>query len=390
MATYINLDNKSKDLFTNFTEFNNFCNFMINYYSYKITREEASIKLIKDEEIYLNNENGFRDKLNKFKEIWKILKNYSTKYGCKDEMPIIDLDENKSIAYFLNDNGEIGKGMYIASAYQNFINLQNSFLNSSTDSFNKNSYFKNFIKNKIDIQEATKEEILNFENERIFIEIILENSKRNIFKEDNSINYMNYKQYIYDFDSIEKIFGEKLLSNKAYLNGHENLKFITYCFEGFRGNKSVILSDFINMYHQLELNIERKQNIYFYIKNNLEINNILKIYFSIQSIINYLTEEKKDEKEDLNKIIKELPDYMNVSNESIEFFENIEIKIEELLDVFSYFELLCFKPINDNLIYYKKEIDENAKINILKLFDEKKFCIITKISLASACRKLIS
>ncbi len=81
---------------------------------------------------------------------------------------------------------------------------------------------------------------------------------------------------------------------------------------------------------------------------------------------------------------------MKISNESFDFFKNIEIKIEELFDAFCYFELLCFKPIIDNLIYYKKEIDENKGKNILKSFDEKKFCIITKISLASACRKLIS
>ena len=57
----------------------------------------------------------------KFKEIWAKLKTFAIKFGCRDEMPPIDLDENKSIAHFLNDDGEICKGMYITAAYQNFI-----------------------------------------------------------------------------------------------------------------------------------------------------------------------------------------------------------------------------------------------------------------------------
>ena len=187
LTNYINFDNKLKDLFKYFPFFNDFCNFMINNYSYKITREEASKILIKDVEIYKNNINKFKDKFNKFKEIWSHLKIYSNKYGCRDEMPIIDLDENKSIAYFLNDNGEIGKGMYIAAAYQNFINYHNLFLDNSI----KNSSMKHIIKNKNkkkDIQEAANNEILNFENKENFLEIILENSKRNIFIKDNNIN----------------------------------------------------------------------------------------------------------------------------------------------------------------------------------------------------------
>ncbi len=73
------------------------------------------------------------------------------------------------------------------------------------------------------------------------------------------------------------------------------------------------------------------------------------------------------------------------------FFENQELKVEELIAVFSYIELLCFQPIVDNLRnYYKKIIDRNVKDNIKKLFEGGKFKIITKIDLASACRKLIS
>ena len=33
-------------------------------------------------------------------------------------MPIKDLDENDKLSYFLNDNGELNNGMYLAAACQ--------------------------------------------------------------------------------------------------------------------------------------------------------------------------------------------------------------------------------------------------------------------------------
>ena len=155
-----------KDLFANFSEFNDFCNFMINNYSYKVSRDEASNKLIKDEENYKNNQIGFKDMFNKFKNIWKVMKPYATKYEGKDDMPEIDLDENKSLAHFLNDNGELCKGMYIAAAYQKFINWQNVFLDRLIEPLRQSGILHYFVKNmkkKIDIQKAKKNEVLNFD-----------------------------------------------------------------------------------------------------------------------------------------------------------------------------------------------------------------------------------
>ena len=40
--------------------------------------------------------------------------------------------------------------------------------------------------------------------------------------------------------------------------------------------------------------------------------------------------------------------------------------------------------------HYKKDIEEEKRNEILKLFEDKKFKLITKVNLASACRKFIS
>ena len=99
------------------------------------------------------------------------------------------------------------------------------------------------------------------------------------------------------------------------------------------------------------------------------------------------------------KIIGDLPEYVTLSKECIDFLQHprLKIKFEDLSGVYSFFEFLCFKPIINNLQdYYKKKIDENdekgesVQKKILRLFKEKKFKLITEKNLASACRKFIS
>lgn len=56
-------------------QYNKFCNFMINTYSYKITREEAKEKKLKDEEIFDQKLN--KKLFNDFLECWNIIKAYA-------------------------------------------------------------------------------------------------------------------------------------------------------------------------------------------------------------------------------------------------------------------------------------------------------------------------
>jgi len=248
----------------------------------------------------------------------------------------------------------------------------------------------------IDVQKAKKNEALNFDEiNKNFTVYIYENCQRNIFRKDNSINYMNYKQFIYDFDSIEKTLGEIILPGKIKFNNHEKLKFVTFTFEGFRGNKSSVLSDFEDKYKQIPLSLENKQFIYDTIKEKFNWQNeeLANILFSIQLLIYYLTQERQSEKDEIKTIIADLPEYVILSKECTEFLEQprLKIKFEDLIGVYSFFELLCFKPIINNLQdHYKQKIDENTQKIILKLFDDKKFKLITKKSLSSACRKFIS
>ena len=320
-------------------------------------------------------------------------------------MPPIDLNDNQPVAYFLNDNGDIGKGKYIAAAYQNFIKWQNNFLDSIIENSKPSGILHHFVKNMeqtIDVQNAKKKETLNFDIvNKNFTEYIYENCKRNIFIKDNIINYMNYNQFIYDFDSMEKYLGELILPGKVKFNSHLKLKFVTYSFEGFIGNKSSVLTDFEEKYKQVPLNLATKQIIYDIVKEKYNGQNkeLLNILFSLQSIMYYINKERKSEKDEIKTIIRDLPEYVFLSKECIDFLENqrLKIKFEDLSGVYSFFEFLCFKPIINNLKdYYQKKIDEkdqkgeNVQKKILNLFKEKKLKLINEKNLASACRKFIS
>ena len=398
LNAYLIQENKEKELIKYLPEFNEFVNFMIDNYSYKISRVEASKILLKDEEIYKNNQKGFIEMFNKFRDkIWCNLKPFAIKYIKREEMPPIDLDENKSLDYFLNDDGEMYKGMYIASAYQNFITWQNKFLDQIIEPLSQIGILHHFIKNmgkSIDVQNAKNNETLNFDkaNEDL-MEIIFSNSKRNIFTMENKINYLNYKQFIYDFDSIESNLGELILPGKVKFNDSEHLRFVTYNFEGFRGNKSSILTDFYKIYKSVPLTLEKKQKIYDTVKDKLQNQNneLSKILFPIQLFIYYLTQELQKENDDINNIIDNLPDYVNLSKECKEFFEKQKLKVNEIIEVYSYIELLCFQSIINILNKkFKKEIEEDKKNDINESFRDNKFKVIKKLSLSTACRKIIS
>ena len=120
--------------------FNEFTNFMVENYSWQISRQKAKEIKLSSEEIM--NDSNFKNKLIGFKGAWENIKNYATKYKCKDPMKPKKLDENESLIYFLNDDGELGYGMYLAAACQNFIEWQNQFLQPIIDSEIQNSNLK--------------------------------------------------------------------------------------------------------------------------------------------------------------------------------------------------------------------------------------------------------
>ena len=70
----------------------------------------------------------------------------------------------------------------------------------------------------------------------------------NIYIEYNKVEKV-LTTYKVIYGNCKSNLGEILLPEKVKFNGHEKLKFVTYCFEGLRGNNSSILSVFSEKYN---------------------------------------------------------------------------------------------------------------------------------------------
>ena len=247
--------------------FNKFNNFMVEEYSYKISREDAKKRKLKDEKIY--KDENFKNKSEKFFEIWnENLKNEATRYECGDDMKIKSLSSNDELIYFLNDIREKGNGMYLAAAYNKFIEWQNSFILPIIDANSSEGILHDYIdclKKKIPIQESKLEQIKDSKYTNLK-DIIYSFSERNIFSFDDKINYSDYNLFTYDYDSIEEEIGRILLPGICLFDNEKNLNFVTYLSEGFLGEKSDIISIYYLKYKQKDFTIEEKNNIKNYIK----------------------------------------------------------------------------------------------------------------------------
>ena len=400
ISSYINPKNKEIELLKYLPKYNKFLNYMINHYSYKISRKEAYKKKLIDEPIFKDKKND----LDQFFEVWKEIKGYVTQYQCH-QMEIQDiLNERMPLSNFLVDDGEIEKGMYLAGGYEQFIKWQNGFIKPIIKALDKNKegilyYFNENLKHKIDVQKATDNEIIKkeFPDNSIyinFLHLINLNCHRNIFFKNNNhkINYNNYNNFIYDFETIEEELGKILLTGKRVFN--DKIHFVTYTYEGFRGEKSSTLIDFMSIYPPQKLDDNEKKELFKYIKEKSNYGDIdfTQIIFSIQQIIHYLTQEKIDKESKLNDILASKPVYLNISNDCKNLFENLSnFGICKLFEIFSFLELFCFDSMIKNLKDdYKIKLKEGQKQKIDEYYQSGEQISIDKVNLASFCRKLIS
>ena len=379
---------------------------MLENYSFKISRNDAKTKILGNEEIYKNKE--FKEKFQKFIKAWNEIKNDAKKYQCRPEMDIKNLSEKDKLIFFLIDNGEIGGGMYLASACQNFISWQNSFLQPIIDSKTLilNSYIDN-IKQKVPLQEAKSKQILlineRFANSKYknFQDVINTFSERNIFSQNGKINYSDYNSFLYDYDAIEEELGKIILPGVCLFESEENLNFVAFWFEGFRGGRSQVLSQFYTNYPQKSLNKKEKEIIVKYIKEinknnyNYDFN---EFFSSLQIIIFYLNEKGIiNINETISNIIKKSSGILKLSEDCANFFlkEGNQLTIDKIMDIFLLIEHLCFEDLKKTIQNEYKKIkisdDIKAKIKNKLLENEKNPEKLYSIKdLGAAVRRFIS
>ena len=393
--------------------FNEFTNYMVNYYNFKISRKEAKDRSLEKEKI-VNNE-GFNKKFNGFVNAWEHIKLNVTKYQCRVDMDVKQgFKKSDKLINFLTDDMELYHGIYLAAACEYFIRLQNTFLKNIVDANAYNGILHNYVSNIskiIPIQEAKKKQILlikesfqKSKNYNDFNDIIYSFSGRNIFEENGKINYSNYNSFEYDYDNMEEELGKIILPGVCLFDSEDKLNFMTYWGEGFRGGNSELISRFYLKYKQIDLNKDEKNIVIEYISNmNKEQiaqdnkNYDFKDFFgSIQMLLFYLTEKVVIKGEEIIvNIIKESPDYLKLSNDCKNFFENEgqNFTVNKMMNLFFFFEHLCFEDLAETLQpEYKAKIPEKTKELIIEKLLKNKILddVITVKSLGAATRRLIS
>ena len=378
-------------------KYNGFCNFMVDNYSFKITRDEANNKKLKEEDIYKQRTKQKKNIFKDFFESWNKIYNYATKYKTNDLKEPKELKENDNLIYFLNDVNEVGKGMYIAAGYEFFIKTQNDFLNYFLEHGEDKPYLKFYfenIKNKIPIYEANNNQILliysSFKTSeyRSFSEIINTYSKRKIFNNDGSINYLNYNKFEFDFQGIEEELAKLILPGKCLFEDEDNLNFVNYWGEGFNGGKE----DFLQRFEEIldkpeELTDNEKIQMKSYINEYfIDLNDYKQLYGYAQLLIFYMSENNYKKDQTIIELIESSPD-INIENKNIkDIFEGY--KVNKIYSIFLFIEQLCFDLFSQNLIKeYKADIDENSKNKITDIAINKKDDIK---GLAPAIRRFIS
>jgi len=341
---------------------------MIDHYSNKITREEAKKKILNDS---LLNEIG--NKFNKFKSAVEEIKGDISFYKSLKKIKYKEIKKDDPIIYFFNDDSELDYGIYITAAYQKFISWQNEFLQSIIPSIGEDSnlyFYLNNLKKKIFVQDAIDENILSLDN--INLEnIIRKYSRRDIFKEDGTINYINYNSFIYDFDSIEKELAKLILPGKCLFK-KDGLRFISYNYD-----INSEISIFNINYSQNNLNEKEKIKVHDYYKKNLkgkDINAYKNFFNSFLYLFFYLNRNKNDKNKKIIKILEDLPEDNKISKDYINFInkEGKELEICKLIKVFLILEDFSFDECINNLDNkFKSNFDKNDIENKNKIYENK-------------------
>ena len=364
---------------------NKLCNNIINYCSYRMSREEAKEKLIKNE---IKNNDEFIDN---FIDIYNKLRPYIKRYECHEfkdrdgKLYFNDLSNDLKLSNFCVDIGEFNYGMVLAATYKEMINWQNQFINVVLNS--KNEYHKNYsdlFKQEIMIQDCNENDIINFpSNEEFMNDIIIHNSYQK-----------NFGIIQYNFGLIEEELASIILPQIKKFNSNDDncLRYVIYQYEGFRGNKSNIITMYIQKYKTRELTDEELRIILNYKKHheNVEDKKIINILFSLQILIDIILENNYSKNELLSDIIEK-----NITDRSLDILislfnnRNHLFTVDCLMSVFNIFEIICWDKIKDNLDKnnYLMEINDQIKQKFEKF---PKIEIITKKNLSTAIRRFVS
>ena len=381
-------DNEDKYSLDNLDLFNKVLKLFNDFYSNQIPRNEAERQKIVTSDIYRKDDNA--------KLIDKFIKLYNNfeLQNAQGNKLVLNKEKNSIIDFLLIDDNEYGKSYRII--YKEFINRQNSELESLLDKKIDSGEFNPNCKNKVSIQQIKENEIFSLNEESEFTKVLFNSSYR---KYIDTNKHENYNDYEIRWNQIESEMTDSLLKNKKLLN--DDIKEFNFNNEVFSHEITELISNF--NYKTNSINPDEQVIIYNYIikdnAGNLEkyktmINNFI-------TLIEYLNKASKDENNkisDSTKIsdIDIIKNKKNVSDDFVELFQdknnsNVNFNVSKITNIFDYFLKLIFKYVKEDIEKHQEEKDKKGNIK-KKILDEmfKTDMIIKKEDLSSAIRIFIT
>ena len=373
-----NIIDENKDIINNINLFNDTLNLLSQKYFNNISKDDAEKKELISEEIYIDN----KEKFDKFIEFYDKLK--------IDEIKNKEnLKENGALSnFFIREDNNFGKNYKII--YQTFIKQQNNKIKSLLEKKGVDC----FDQNRANIQQLDEKEIftLTLPKKVLFNNILFDNSYRKIL-DKVPVSYNSYKEYVINYNYIEEIMTEYLLSNKKLLN--ENIREFIYNNELFSNKITDLFYLFTKEYFSIGISDIDKVSIYKFYDSNRNIHVYKKVINDFKKLFKFLYDKKKEETKD-NDIKEETPiiDLLKKKKGDFTdefkalFFDNKSFRINKTYTIFEYYLKVIYSDVDEEIKKYQVQLDKELKIKIKDYFEKHTF--IKKKEFSSAIRLFIT
>ena len=354
---------------------NNFQNYFIENYSYKISRDDE----------HTLNHYFYTDLL-----LEKLFKKNDDLFQSFKSGLQIDNPENWMNLTTLNKS-------FTEKMYSKLIHFQNEFLDKIINSYsriiNSNNISKD-ISALIPIQKASPNETLLIEKRINDLHynslnyIVNSFSKRDIFIEEDDgkvkINYYNYNSFIYDLDELEKNLSNLFLLGVKKFESQKYLTTFKFASENIRWADVDLFEKFNSKYPIEEITSKEKEKICdSLIKYNIKdyrYYELLEILMLLIFHFSFIEKNNKNVKIKKTVIYKNLHPNIKIPNESILLLKSIDINITKIPYLYLFIEHLFFsyliKLLNEN---YKKYLNNNEQKEYFIKNDKKKNNILAKV-----------
>ena len=372
LAKYLDLKNNG-NLLNDFYTYNLALNLLNQEYSSKISRDYGTKETLDKQLIYKEN----KDLFIKFFDIYnKLLSDNDRDYNDDENEIENDNKDNKNLnptlplfKFFIIDENEYSENYKYF--YKKFIDKHNEIVGQlfNAKSKNKNFDVQNQNKEKINIQNITKEdEIFVTKNDLSINNVLFNCSYRKVIINDD---YSEFNKYEINLEYIEEIMTDKLLKNKKLIS--DDIFEFKYKNEDLEFKNKDICTKFKKNINEEELSINDKIIIYEYFKENKgNVNLLLKLLDDFTTLIIYSCENiGKIEETSKIKLCKLLEGQEFISNDFKEIFKEKEnLTIYKLLNIYEYYQKLCFNKIKENLNKYQEKITDEEQIKAINNYIE--------------------